>query len=375
MKGAGAARRVPQGFRDLQLRREVRRDTSVYNGIFNLLVLRGARDWMTGNVPQYGDLDDHHIVPKDWRKNHPLGNLIDTILNRTPLTADTNRKVIRNRLPNAYLPELIAENGESTVRATLETHLISPTAFDILLRDPFTPDDFEAFLAERQRTIQAAIEDLLVKERLDLPPQLRELDAQMEEVELASAASSPTLSTATRPACHPTSRRGSRNGSRPQPGRIPPRLGPLRVPGRTARVFRSPRIAGHDRQQTALACVPKPLWDAGGSCRTIRSARWAAQRIRHSRTVDEVTRKLARQRSSGSAKSSRTEPDAAERECVSRSTIYKHLPELADGRNPAARQIPPSRPGLPARLAITATQAARSEAGSGDNATSGSDSV
>jgi hypothetical protein len=51
------------------------------------------------------------------------------------------------------MPEFIAENGESTVRATLETHLISPAAFDILLRDPFTRDDFEAFLAERQRTL------------------------------------------------------------------------------------------------------------------------------------------------------------------------------------------------------------------------------
>ena len=60
---------------------------------------------------------------------------------------------------------------------------------------------------------------------------------------------------------------------------------------------------------------------------------------------------------------------------VSRSTIYKYLPELADGHNPAARQIPPSRPGLPARLAITATQAAGPDAGSGDNVTSGSDSV
>jgi hypothetical protein len=60
-----------QRFRTLDLRKEVRRGTSVYNGIFNLLVLRGARDWMTGNAPQYGDLDDHHIVPKDWRKNHP----------------------------------------------------------------------------------------------------------------------------------------------------------------------------------------------------------------------------------------------------------------------------------------------------------------
>ena len=141
---------------------------------------------MTGNVPQYGDLDDHHIVPKDWRKNHPgVGTLIDTILNRTPLTADTNRHVIRNRLPNTYLPELIAANGEAAVRATLESHLISPAAFDILLRDPFTREDFEAFLSERQRTLQDAIEDLLVKERLDLPPRLRELDAQLEEVELA----------------------------------------------------------------------------------------------------------------------------------------------------------------------------------------------
>jgi len=172
-------------FRTLDLRRETKRGTSVYNGIFNLLVLRGARDWMTGNVPQYGDLDDHHIVPKSWGKENGLGGAIDTILNRTPLTAETNRNVIGDRLPNEYLPELIAASGEAGVRATLESHFVSPAAFAILLRDPFTKDDLEAFLAERQRTLQDAIEDLLVKERLDLPPQLRELDAKIEGVELA----------------------------------------------------------------------------------------------------------------------------------------------------------------------------------------------
>ena len=172
-------------FRSLELRRETKRGTSVYNGIFNLLVLRGARDWMTGNVPQYGDLDDHHIVPKAWGKNEGLGSAVDAILNRTPLTAVTNRQVIKERLPNEYLPELIAENGEGAVRSALESHFISPAAFDILMRDPFTPEDFEAFLTERQRTLQDAIEDLLVKERLDLPPRLRELDADIEEVELA----------------------------------------------------------------------------------------------------------------------------------------------------------------------------------------------
>ena len=172
-------------FRNLDLRRETKRGTSVYNGIFNLLVLRGARDWMTGNVPQYDDLDDHHIVPKSWGRENGLHGTIDTILNRTPLSADTNRNVIRERLPNEYLPELIEASGEASVRATLESHFISPAAIEILLGDPFTTDDFEAFLVERQRTLQDAIEDLLVKERLDLPPQLRELDAQIEAVELA----------------------------------------------------------------------------------------------------------------------------------------------------------------------------------------------
>jgi hypothetical protein len=171
-------------FKNLELRKETKRGTSVYNGIFNLLVLQGARDWMTGNVPQHGDLDDHHIVPQAWGSKRLSGNLVHTILNRTPLSADTNRNVIRDRLPNAYLPELIASNGEQAVRAILESHFISPAAQAILLRDPFTPDDFEAFIAERQRTLQEAIENLLVKERLDLPLQLRELDEKIEQVEL-----------------------------------------------------------------------------------------------------------------------------------------------------------------------------------------------
>lgn len=172
-------------FRNLELRRETKRGTSVYNGVFNLLVLNGAQDWVTGTVPHYGDLDDHHIVPKSQASDFALDTSIDTILNRTPLAADTNRKAINDRLPNEYLPELIAANGEAAVRSTLETHFISPAAFSILLRDPFTPADFEAFLAERQRTFQEAIEDLLVKERLDLAPQLRDLDVQIERIELA----------------------------------------------------------------------------------------------------------------------------------------------------------------------------------------------
>lgn len=172
-------------FRNLELRREVKRGTSVYNGIFNLLVIQGARDWMSGTVPQHGDLDDHHIIPASKAKELGANGLIHSILNRTPLTAETNRHVIGDRFPNEYLPELIEQSGENAVRSVLESHFISPAALAVLLRKPFTVDDYDAFIVERQRTLLEAIENLLIKERLDLSPQLRDLDERVEGVELA----------------------------------------------------------------------------------------------------------------------------------------------------------------------------------------------
>ena len=130
------------------------------------------------------ELDDHHIIPAAWGSKHLKGKEINTILNRTPLTAETNRNIIRDRLPNAYLPEWFAHSGREAVEDILNSHFISTEAIDILLRDPFTPEDFSAFTAVRQRTIRAAIESLLVKERLDLEPSLRALDERVEQIEL-----------------------------------------------------------------------------------------------------------------------------------------------------------------------------------------------
>ena len=172
-------------FRNIELRREVKRGTSVYNGIFNLLVIQGARDWVSGNVPQYDDLDDHHIIPASKARELGTGGLIHSILNRTPLTAETNRRVIRDRFPNEYLPELIEESGEKAVRSMLESHFISSAALAVLSHKPFTFGDYETFIVERQRTLLEAIENLLIKERIDLSPQLRELDEQLEGIELA----------------------------------------------------------------------------------------------------------------------------------------------------------------------------------------------
>ena len=72
----------------------------------------------------------------------------------------------------------------SQVQGQSSEILTKPPPHSILLRAPFTPDDFEAFIAERQLTLLNAIENLLIKERLDLSPNLRELDEQIEQAEL-----------------------------------------------------------------------------------------------------------------------------------------------------------------------------------------------
>ena len=77
-------------FRELELLKETKKGSSIYNGIFNLFVVNGARDWINGNIPQSSDIDDHHIVPESWGKKHISNNKRHSILNRSPLTSDTN---------------------------------------------------------------------------------------------------------------------------------------------------------------------------------------------------------------------------------------------------------------------------------------------
>jgi hypothetical protein len=279
-------------FRNLEFRKETKKGTSVYNGIFNLLVLQGARDWMTGNVPQHGDLDDHHIVPVSKASGALKGINVHTILNRTPLTAETNRHVINDRLPNEYLPELIANSSDSQMRALMESHFISSAALEILLRTPFGKDDFEEFIAERQRTLVEAIESLLIKERLDLAPPLRELDQAIEKTELGLRA------------CVVT---GLANDAARLPPHIAQKIGEAiqkaakKNPAIDVENFKelAAKLEYADLRELQEIITSKATWDffearfvnketlngKFGQLAELRNG------IRHSRTVDEITRK------------------------------------------------------------------------------------
>jgi hypothetical protein len=135
--------------------------SSIYKAIFNLLIAQGAKDWETFELPEYSRLEDHHVVPKSWGNKKNIEE-IDSILNRVPLSDFTNKIIIKDRLPNAYLAEMFKNNRDkSKLYKVLESHLISKKAVEILLRENFNENDFREFLNERNHTIREKIEKLL----------------------------------------------------------------------------------------------------------------------------------------------------------------------------------------------------------------------
>jgi len=171
-------------YKNIDLHKEGRSSSAIYKAIFNLFILNEARDWKTFELPEYDTLDDHHIVPKSWGKNKNLGMEINTILNRAPLSSDTNRKIIRDTLPNVYLKDMFENNEDEKVFEVLQSHLISRKATSILLRNPFNTEDYREFINERKQTILQEINNRILSDKPDLPENLKIIDNDLEELEL-----------------------------------------------------------------------------------------------------------------------------------------------------------------------------------------------
>jgi hypothetical protein len=132
------------------------RNSAAYKGIYALLLKAGAVDWRTGEkaeVTGYFDesIDIHHIFPKTWceKAGHP-SEIYNSIVNKTPLTARTNR-IIGGAAPSEYLVRL-AKSAEATPDVLAEhirSHLISP--------DRMSGDDFRGFFEDRKAALLGRI--------------------------------------------------------------------------------------------------------------------------------------------------------------------------------------------------------------------------
>ncbi|ASC70364.1 hypothetical protein XM38_013020 [Halomicronema hongdechloris C2206] len=128
------------------------RNSAAYKGIYALLMQDGAPDFRSGipiNEQVYFDekIDIHHIFPQDWCRKAGLDSKrYDSVINKTPLSAGTNRRVSNNP-PSKYLATLqkSAEISKERMDAILAEHLIPP--------DALRANDFEHFFSAREAAL------------------------------------------------------------------------------------------------------------------------------------------------------------------------------------------------------------------------------
>jgi len=103
-----------------------------------------------------GNIDIHHIFPKDWCVKRDIGARADSIINKTPLASLTNQ-MIGARSPSQYIPIIQGHAGIDDARMAqiLQSHVIDPSSM--------LADDFEAFWKARENALLERIEKAMGK--------------------------------------------------------------------------------------------------------------------------------------------------------------------------------------------------------------------
>ena len=140
----------------------VSRRNAVYKGVINLLAIRGAKDFRTGDAIEFFTLEDHHIFPRSRlarKKTNDAGEHheykseeINTILNRTLISEGTH-KLIRDHWPSEYIPEIVPSAHKIEIMAS---HFIDEHALAAL-----ESDRYDAFRRHRERCILATLRTYL----------------------------------------------------------------------------------------------------------------------------------------------------------------------------------------------------------------------
>jgi len=175
-------------FRADRLKTMRMRLSAAYKGVNALLMKEGAKDLRSGqefdHTIFFGEnVDIHHIFPQDWCKKHGIKpSVYDSIINKTPLSYRTNR-IIGDVAPSEYIGKL--EKGDQ------KTPSIEPEKLDIYLRshliDPaiVRTDNFDAFMADRQKRLLALIEQATGKASYsgNVPEEGEDFEADEDTVE------------------------------------------------------------------------------------------------------------------------------------------------------------------------------------------------
>lgn len=142
-------------FRDIQSKSNAK-----YKGVMSLIALQGAKDFDTSQTLENArENDKDHIFPKSFNFGFGSNKHINSILNMTWMSEDTNRKIKRCKKPSSYVAEFIKSkynNDKNRFFEILKTHFITQKAFDYLIEDKF-----EEFVTEREEKIISKIKKII----------------------------------------------------------------------------------------------------------------------------------------------------------------------------------------------------------------------
>ena len=161
------------------------RQQGLYRATIALTLMERPRDFHTGapltpELIEAGRIDDHHVFPRAYLRSVGQGDELDSVLNHCLIDRATNIR-IGKQAPSAYLKEIRAELG-ATLDDVLRSHRL-PTAPDSSL----STNDYEAFLQWRQQTLDEALAVVAGKRAPAATVRSSErssLDVQVEGVEL-----------------------------------------------------------------------------------------------------------------------------------------------------------------------------------------------
>lgn len=176
------------------------RNSAAYKGIYALLMRHECYDWakrLRIDLQSFFEfaVDIHHIFPKSWcEKNGIDANRRESIVNKTPLSFETNRS-IGGRSPAEYVKSLEAKTGlpSDRVDELIASHRVAPAT----LRTA----DFDAFFEDRKGRLLDLIAHAMRKDpvRDDLagPSDAAEYELEQDELDEEEAVIDIVAATAT----------------------------------------------------------------------------------------------------------------------------------------------------------------------------------
>ena len=166
-------------FQASRLRTLRRRNSAAYKGIHALLMREGCADFLTGQRMDQAtyfeeNVDIHHIFPQTWCRRQGITDRdFNSIINKTPLTARTNRR-LGGRAPSVYRRTILEEaKSESHASEIVESHRIDD---QILFAD-----DFWGFYRDRAQQLIRLIEDTTGKQVVVDDIEFANRDATVDE--------------------------------------------------------------------------------------------------------------------------------------------------------------------------------------------------